>query len=51
MAYTKEIPIWICKCNRKATVTVFNRYNANLGNYCKRHGNELVKELKKTENE
>ena len=32
-------------CRKRATCTVFNTYNAPLGNYCRRHGQQHLKLL------
>ena len=34
MAYLKEIVFPRCPCKKKATVTLFNRFNAPVGDYC-----------------
>lgn len=47
-AYLTEIWKPRCPlCQKPATVTVFNRYNARVGTYCLRHGTETVAKLNK----
>jgi hypothetical protein len=47
MAYSIEISKPKCRCGKRATVQVFNRYNALVGNFCKKCGEAKVKELDK----
>lgn len=45
-AHTRKIYPRLCAtCRKKATVEVFNTYNATHGDYCTTHGNALVKRL------
>lgn len=47
MAYTKEYTRQ-CEapyCQRRAMVEVFNHRNESKGVYCRKHGDEMVKEL------
>lgn len=45
MAHLLEIPNPKCRCGAKATVTLYNRYNARCGDYCARCGKAEVKRL------
>lgn len=38
-------------CPKRAVVEIFNRYNANQGQFCARHGNQKLKELQKAESD
>lgn len=54
MAYTKVISVRLCSnswCKRNATVEVFNHRNSSHGDYCRKCGNQVVKDLKKQEGE
>jgi hypothetical protein len=45
-AHTRPLlPRKCSTCGRPATVSVFNRHNAHIGDYCRKHGTELVKTL------
>ena len=42
-AYSVEITIHKCqRCSRTATHEVFNKFNALIGRFCKKHANEQV---------
>lgn len=45
MAYLKSIE-HKCPCGKRATVEVFNNFNAPCGTYCKTCGERYVRELK-----
>lgn len=49
MAYLKEIPRDTCRCGKKAKVILVNKYNAEMGRYCKKCGNKELKEVGKRE--
>ena len=52
MAYFSETGIRHCAvCNRAATGTVFNRLNAPVGEFCKRHGEQRAREISQREEE
>ena len=43
MAYLHNLDIrcaWAPGCRQRAAVELFNRYNAPLGRYCRRHGQQ-----------
>lgn len=41
-AYSVPISKPTCFCGKKATETVFNTFNARVGDYCLRHARERV---------
>ena len=46
MAYLRELPQVHCRiCGRPATHAVYNRKNANNGEYCLRHARDYLKTL------
>ncbi len=49
MAHLREIPKPKCRCGAKATVTLYNRYNAACGDYCARCGKAEAKRLTEQE--
>jgi hypothetical protein len=51
MAYILEITKPKCRCGKAATVIVFNRFNAEYGKYCRRHGEQELAFLKQQEKE
>jgi uncharacterized Zn finger protein len=44
MAYLKEIEIK-CRCGKRATVELMNRFNASYGHYCAKCGKVALKAL------
>lgn len=49
MAYLIETSRACAVCDRPTTVRVFNNQNARMGDYCRRHGEQRVKELTRQE--
>lgn len=50
MAYLKPIRQPSCKCGKKATVTLVDRWNGERGEYCKRCGQHALKTQTANEN-
>jgi hypothetical protein len=51
MAYTKDLTT-VCQyggCTSKAVLEVFNRFNASLGKYCRKHGTRKCLDQEKSE--
>jgi hypothetical protein len=45
-AYSLAITIPKCRrCQRRATERVFNTYNSHVGDFCKTHAAQMVREL------
>ncbi len=45
-AYTKPLAVRLCaRCSRRATVEVFNTYNASLGFHCGPCARHLIQDL------
>jgi hypothetical protein len=51
MAHIRDIRKPRCWCGKPATKEVYNRRNASIGEYCRRHAVEKCKEMNEREAE